>query len=43
MPADAYASDVVALIREAITLDPIPEHTDWSARALGYDERRNAP
>jgi hypothetical protein len=37
MPAEAYAGDVVALINEAIALDPEPQHIDWSAHALGMD------
>lgn len=43
-PAGQYADEAVALMTEAIERDPIPEPpTDWSARALGYDERRNTP
>jgi hypothetical protein len=38
MPPSRYADEAVALIREAIALDPDPEPVDWAARALGIDD-----
>lgn len=37
IPAGQYADQAVALMAEAIQQDPIPQPTDWAARALGLD------